>query len=104
MSKEPKVAKKVLQRRWLRDFTSRRQVYVPEALATPARMCEGFDLREDGTYCQIGSGANDATVELEGTWRLDDDGLLTLSPKEASGIERKIHIVEADHDKLIVEE
>lgn len=104
MPKEPKVAKDVLQQRWLRDFTSERQVYVPEALATPARMCEGFDLRADGTYCQIGTGETDATTESEGTWHLDDDGLLTLSPDEASGAERKIHIVEVDQDRLIVEE
>lgn len=104
MAKQPKVTKEVMQQRWLRDFTSQQQVYVPEALAKPSRLCEGFDLREDGTYCQIGSGASDATVESEGKWLLDDDGLLTLSPNEASSAERKIRIVEAEQDKLLVEE
>ncbi len=104
MAKQPKVAKEVMQQRWLRDFTSQQQVYVPEALAKPSRMCEGFDLREDGTYCQISSGSSDATVEADGKWVLDDDGLLTLSPDKASGTERKIRIVAAEQDKLLVEE
>jgi len=98
------MTKALLQRRWLRDFSSPRQVYVPESKAVPSRMCEGFDLRANGTYCQIGTGENDATIESEGTWHLDDDGLLTLSPNEASGIERKMQVVEADQDKLVVEE
>ncbi len=101
---EKKVEPEILQKRWLRDFTCEQQVYVPETMAKPARMSEGFELRADGSYCEIGSGANDATVESEGTWHLDDDGLLTLSLKGTSGTERTIQIVEANHEKLIVEE
>lgn len=104
MATGKKVPPEVLQKRWFRDFTSEQQTYVPEAMAKPARMCEGFELREDGTYCEIGTGADDRTVESEGTWRLDEEGTLTLSPKDASGAERKIHVVEADEEKLVVEE
>ena len=104
MVNKKKVAPEILQKRWLRDFTCEQQVYVPETMAKPARMCEGFELRADGSYCEIGSGANDATVESEGTWHLDDDGLLTLSPKGTSGTDRTIQIVEANREKLIVEE
>ncbi len=104
MAKGRKVSPDVLQKRWLRDFTSEQQTYVPEAMAKPARMCEGFELRADGTYSEITSGADDRPMESEGTWHLDEEGTLTLSPKEASGAERKIHVVEADEEKLVVEE
>lgn len=103
MAKQRKFARKILQRRWLRDFTSGEHVYLPEALAKPSRMCEGFELRADGTYCNIGSGPNDATVFSEGTWRLEEDAVLMLRPAK-SGHARKIRIVEASEERLVVEE
>ena len=104
MAEGRKISPEALQQRWLRDFTSEQQTYVPEAMAKPARMCEGFELRADGTYSEITSGADDRTLESEGTWRMDDAGTLTLSPDETSGVERKIHVIQGDAEKLIVEE
>lgn len=99
-----KVTPAALQKRWLRDFTAQRQTYVPESEAAPSRACEGFELKRDGTYRRITSGPDDRTVESEGTWDLDDAGTLTLSPTEMSGVTRKLHVIEANEDRLIVEE
>ena len=104
MAEIQKIARAIVNQRWLRDFTSEKRTYLPETKAKPARMQEGFELKADGTYCDISSGANDAIVQSEGTWRLGDDKILTLFPHHASGVVRKIRIIDADKDKLVVEE
>ena len=104
MTKRKRVERKTLQKRWIRDFSAERQVYTPEAKAKPSRMIEGFELRDDGTYCDISSGADDALEEAEGTWHLDDDGMLALCRHAESSAERKLRIIEADEESLVVEE
>lgn len=104
MAKERKLAAKILQKRWLRDFTAKQQVYVPEEQAKPSRIVEGFKLNGDGSYSKISSGADDKTVESDGTWELNDDDVLILSPTDASSGKREIHILKANDEQLIVEE
>ena len=104
MAEIQKIARAIVNKRWIHDFSSEKKTYLPEAKAKPSRMQEGFELKADGTYCDISSGANDATVQSEGTWRLGDDNILMLFPQNASGVVRKIRIIAADKDKLVVEE
>ena len=94
----------VIHKRWIRDFGSEQQTYVPAEKAKPSRRApEGFELRPDGTYCEVSGGPTDATEEAEGTWELNDEGLLTLTPKAKRG-KRRMRIIKAEKEQLVVDE
>ena len=102
---------KLLHKRWLRDFTSQGLRYVPEEQAKPSRMYEGFELRDNGTYVELSAGANDAEVQAAGTWLLEEDGALMLTPAAPARSlaasrpsARRIRILELDDNQLVVEE
>ena len=100
---EKKIRPQLLCKRWLRDHRSP-GLYVPEDKAPPARGLEGFELREDGSYIDIGFSPTDAICEAEGVWTMDEDNVLKLRPAGKRRAMRKIRVIDATEDRLIIEE
>lgn len=67
----------------------------------PARGRMAFDLRADGTFAESGLGATDAPEEASGSWDLTDD-TLTLSEGATQGVPRRMAVVAADAERLVV--
>ena len=104
MGDEKAILRGMLPNSWMRDRTSPGQVYVPEAIAPPARGVEGFELRADGTYTEIVSGPTDAPEEREGTWDLSADNVLTLLPGGVGRKARKMRLLELTETRMVSEE
>jgi len=67
----------------------------------PARGRMAFELREDGSFAESGYGASDVPEEASGTWAIEDD-TITLSEGASQGVPRKMRVVTADDDRLVV--
>lgn len=80
-----------LKKRWVRDHSSKGQAFIQQDRAPRSRLIEGFELREDGTYVDIGSGPTDSLQEAEGTWSADADGMLSLSGTKMSPKKKTLH-------------
>jgi len=98
------IARRMLLKRWLRDWSADGLEYVPEAIALPARPVAGFELRGDGTCAEIESGPDDRPDEHEGTWELSDADVLTLRPNESDRLQRRIRLIEATETRIVSEE
>jgi hypothetical protein len=91
--------------RWVHvqeEDTEDEMVFRPAGTSLPpARGRVAFELREDGTFAETGLGATDAPEEASGSWDLTDD-TLTLSEGATQGVPRRMAVVTADADRLVV--
>ena len=67
----------------------------------PARGRMGFELREDGTFAEVGLGARDVPEAATGSWALEGE-VITLSEGATQGVPREMEVVTADAARLVV--
>jgi len=67
----------------------------------PARGRKSFSLKPGGTLIEGGIAPNDAQIETEGTWRLED-GCLSFYAKSAPKASRVMKIISVAKDRLVV--
>lgn len=94
--------------RWLHSHeedSGGETVYRPAGFAfPPARGRQGFELRADGSYADLGPGPTDKPEETEGgAWALEG-GRLTLGGGAVGSPERVLEVVAAEPDRLVVRE
>jgi hypothetical protein len=83
------------------DDTDREMVFRPSTYAfPPSRGRRSLDLRPDGTLIEGGPGPTDRRQSSEGTWSLDGGSLVLQVKGQAA---RRLHIVSAEPDRLVVE-
>jgi len=92
-----------IAQKWLLDSSASERSYIPSIKAPPSRLREGFELRPDGTYLDLGFSLGDAAQDAEGTWESDEDGVVTLSCTACSPSQRKLRLAGSDEDRLILE-
>jgi hypothetical protein len=94
----------LLLRRWTHSHEedgSETMVFRPaEWRFPPSRGRRSFELRADGSLGASGPGPDDRRVESEGTWRLLEGGVLELDRPNGPW---RMHILEAEPDRLVVE-
>ena len=59
-------------------------------------------LKPDGGLIETGPGPTDRHQESQGTWKLDDDGTLSMYEKGKKKPKRTMKIVSLDKERLVV--
>ena len=98
--------KEQLLKRWLHSHeedTVDQKVFRPSTFPfPPSRGREGFDLKADGSYVDIGIASAEGTLESLGSWHLDQDRLI-LSSDIYTGGSRNLRIISVSEEKLILQ-
>ena len=101
MPEEKRIPIEQFNKRWVRDHSSNDQAFVQQDRAPRSRLIEGFELRENGTYVDFGSGPTDSPQEAEGIWSADVNGRVSLSGTKLSP--QKTLRFDADARQLVAE-
>jgi hypothetical protein len=100
------IARDTLSQHWVHSHeedTDTEMVFRPATYAFPrSRGRRGFELKRDGSLVESRIGPTDRPVKAEGTWRLEDEGTLTLSGEAPGGPPRVMRIASATPDRLVI--
>ena len=98
---------KHLTRRWIHSHeedTPEEMVFRTADFNFPrSRGRSGFELRPDQSMVEIQPGPGDAGAETAGKWELQKDDEIAFFKPGATRPERKLKIVSADADRLVIE-
>lgn len=67
----------------------------------PSRGRMAFDLRADGTFAETGLGASDVPEEATGSWLVEGE-TITLSEGATQSVPRRMDVVSADDERLVI--
>lgn len=67
----------------------------------PSRGRMAFDLRADGTFAETGLGASDVPEEATGSWLVEGE-VITLSEGATQSVPRRMDVVSADDERLVI--
>ncbi len=99
------IRRELLVRRWCHSHEEDgvgEAVYRPATWSfPPSRGRSGFELLPDGTLLGFGPGPTDRPQETRGKWWLDGDQLV-LEPSGTGGVPRKLRVMSASEDRLVV--
>ena len=86
------------------EDTDTEMVFRPANFAFPrSRGRISFELKADGSMVDHGIGAGDAATETRGTWSQPSTGVLAFIHGTEKKPARKLKIIRAEHDRLVME-
>jgi hypothetical protein len=95
----------LLTRHWVHSHeedTADRVVFRPAGYAfPPSRGRRGFELKPGGKYVEHRIGPTDRTVKADGTWKMQDDGNLSVTT-DAGAPAKTLNVVEVDQERLVM--
>jgi hypothetical protein len=95
-----------LRQHWVHSHeedTETETVFRPASFAFPrSRGRSAMALKPDGGLVETGPGPTDRPQESQGTWKLEDDGTLSIYEKGKKKPVRTMKIVSLDKDRLVV--
>jgi len=102
-----KIERSLLYQYWIHSHeedTANEAVYRPESYDfPPARGRKAFELREDGTLVDYGSGPADRPIGREGQWKLVREDQVAFSRTSADEPSRVLTIRSLDAERLVLE-
>lgn len=97
--------RQILSRRWTHSYeedTATEMVFRPSTYKLPpSRGRFSFELKADGGITEYAIGATDRSDSSEGTWSLEDNGLLSISSARNDS-DRIFDVVSMTPEKLVV--
>lgn len=100
------IVRDMLHQKWVHSHeedTETERVYRPASFAFPrSRGRSAMALKPDGGLVETGIGAADRPQESRGSWKLENDDMLSIYEKGKAKPKRRMKIVSLDRDKLIV--
>jgi len=95
-----------LHRHWVHSHeedTETERVYRPASFAFPrSRGRSAMALKPDGGLVETGIGPADGPKESRGTWKLENDDILSIYETGKAKPKRRMKIVSLDKEKLVI--
>jgi hypothetical protein len=100
----PQVDASLLRGRWLHaheeDQPGQKVFRPPSHPLPPSRGRTGYEFHPDGRLTTLGSGPDDRSMAVEGSWSMDPQGRLTI--QAPGGTPEVLDVLELGHDRLVV--
>jgi hypothetical protein len=100
------IDRKSLPQHWVHSHeedTGTEMVFRPASFAFPrSRGRSSMALKPGGELVEFGIGPTDRPQENQGTWKLEDDGTLSIYEKGKKKPKRTLKIVSLDKERLVV--
>ena len=100
------IDRNALRQQWVHSHeedTETETVFRPASFAFPrSRGRSAMALRPAGELVEMGIGPADRPQESQGTWKLEDDGTLSIYEKGKKKPKRTMKIVSLDKERLVV--
>jgi len=102
-----KIDRKSLHQQWVHSHeedTETEMVYRPATFAFPrSRGRSAMTLKPHGELVELGIGPADRPQESQGTWKLEDNGTLSICEKGKKKPKRTMKILSFDRSRMVLE-
>jgi len=100
------IVRDALHQHWVHSHeedTATETVYRPASFAFPrSRGRSAMALKPDGGLVETGIGPTDRPQESQGSWKLENDDILSIYKKGQAKPKRRMKIVSLDKNRLVV--
>jgi len=100
------IVRDALHQHWVHSHeedTATETVYRPASFAFPrSRGRSAMALKPDGGLVETGIGPTDRPQESQGSWKLENDDILSIYEKGQAKPKRRMKIVSLDKNRLVV--
>jgi hypothetical protein len=101
-----RIDRNALLQKWVHSHeedTAEEMVFRPASYAFPrSRGRKSFELGPNGRLATSAIGADDRSVQGQGSWQLDNDDKLTLQSAGASASRSEMRLLHVESDRLVV--